>query len=38
MITGIPIMVQAKTNPTTNHNVGGLIPGFALFVKDLELL
>ena len=27
----------AKTNPTSNHEVAGLIPGLALWVKDLVL-
>jgi len=27
-----------ETNPTRNHEVGGLIPGLAQWVKDLALL
>ena len=27
----------AETNPTRNHEVSGLIPGLAQWVKDLEL-
>ena len=35
---GIPVVAQWLTNPTRNHEVGGLIPGLAQWVKDLALL
>ena len=35
---GVPVMAQWLTNPTRNHEVEGLIPGLALWVKDLALL
>ena len=31
-------MAQWLTNPTRNHEVSGLIPGLAQWVKDLALL
>ena len=30
----VPFMAQQKTNPTRNHEVVGLIPGLAQWVKD----
>ena len=35
--TGVPIVAQQKTNPTSIHKVVGLIPGLAHWVKDWEL-
>jgi len=32
---GVPIMAQWLTNPTSNCEVVGLIPGLAQWVKDL---
>ena len=34
---GVPVVAQWLTNPTKNHEVEGLIPGLALWVKDLVL-
>ena len=31
---GVPFMVQWLTNPTRNHDVAGLVPGLAQWVKD----
>ena len=35
---GVPVMAQWLTNPTRNHEVVGLIPGLAQWVKDPVLL
>ena len=34
---GVPVVAQWLTNPTRNHEVAGLIPGFTQGVKDLVL-
>ena len=34
----VPIMAQWLTNPTSNDEVAGLIPGLAQWVKDPSLL
>ena len=31
---GVPVMAQQETNPTRNHEIAGLIPGLAQWVKD----
>ena len=37
-ISGVSIVAQWLTNPTRNHEVTGLIPALAQWVKDLALL
>ena len=34
----VPVSGTAEMNPTRNHEVSGLIPGLAQWVKDLVLL
>ena len=34
---GVPVVAQWLTNPTRNHEVSGLIPGLARWVKDPAL-
>ena len=36
-IFGVPVVAQSLTNLTRNHEVAGLIPGLAQWVKDLAL-
>ena len=34
---GVPVVARWLRNPTRNHEVAGLIPGLALWVKDSAL-
>ena len=36
-LEGVSVVVQWLTNPTRNHEVVGLIPALAQWVKDLAL-
>ena len=38
LTAGVPVVAQWLTNPTRNHEVVGLIPGLAQWVKDPVLL
>ena len=34
VVLGVPVMAQWLMNPTRNHEVLGLLPGLAQWVKD----
>ena len=36
--SGVPVMAQWLTNPTSNHENAGLIPGFPQWLRDLVWL
>ena len=36
-ILGVPVVAQWLTNPIRNHEVAGLIPGLAQWIKDPTL-
>ena len=38
ILLGVSVVAQWLTIPTRNHEVAGLIPGLAQWVKDLVLL
>ena len=37
VLQGVPVVAQWLMNPTRNHEVVGLIPGLAQWVRDLVL-
>ena len=37
-VAGVPVAVQRLTNPTSIHEVAGLISGLGQWAKGLELL